>query len=236
VHHQLLVFGGSNGAATLDELWSFNVDSLVWRRPSVIGTGPPAREGHTGVIDLENQMVIFGGAPSPWLPPFNDTWAYDPAGHAWHQPMLTTDLPPARWRHSATFSPANRRMRVFGGLAFSGPLNDNWILELLAGAVDAPVAAARSPWLRGPTPNPCPGAARVEFAPPAGTGLAELSVYDVAGRRIATLWSGQGDGATRSATWDGRGPAGSRCAAGVYFVQLRARGGAAMPARKLVLM
>jgi hypothetical protein len=71
-------------------------------------------------------------------------------------------------------------------------------------------------------PNPFRGSANIEFALP-GSGPVELTVFDVAGRRIRELLT---EGAPRSAgrhtiAWDGRDERGQPVADGVYFVRLR---------------
>ncbi|MBI5838192.1 MAG: T9SS type A sorting domain-containing protein [Candidatus Eisenbacteria bacterium] len=236
IRRELLVFGGSNDTTALGDLWAFSVDSLTWRRQLQVGTWWPAsREGHSAVMDLENQMVVHGGAPSPSAAPIQDTWMYDPHWRVWNPVPLTSPPAPARWRHAATWNPVNRRMRVFGGLVPSGPLNDLWLLELLAGAVDAPAPQpATILRLRPPLPNPSRGDVRVDFALTAGAADADVAVFDAAGRRVARLWRGPSDGAAHSVTWNGRGDSGGACAAGVYFVRVRAGSGAGTVSRKLV--
>lgn len=98
-----------------------------------------------------------------------------------------------------------------------------------AGDVTMEMFLGASPVDVGPTPapagialalrtNPVRGAAVVEFVAPAGT-RARLDVYDVRGRRVATLHEGPGDGVVRQASWRGEG-----APAGVYFARLVAGG------------
>jgi flagellar hook assembly protein FlgD len=53
-------------------------------------------------------------------------------------------------------------------------------------------------------------------------GEASLVVFDVTGRRVRTIVSGRLDAGRYAPVWDGRDDAGSRVAAGVYFVRLQA--------------
>jgi hypothetical protein len=72
------------------------------------------------------------------------------------------------------------------------------------------------------TPNPFHGAARLTFTVPDAAGAdVELAVFDVAGRRMASLargWLGAGPHVLQ---WDGRGLDGARARAGMYFVRGR---------------
>jgi hypothetical protein len=49
---------------------------------------------------------------------------------------------------------------------------------------------------------------------------ADLSLFDVAGRQVATLASGRFEAGYRSVVWDGRDRSGTRLASGVYFLRL----------------
>jgi flagellar hook assembly protein FlgD len=46
-----------------------------------------------------------------------------------------------------------------------------------------------------------------------------LTVHDVRGRLVETLWDGERDTGAHTVTWDGRGAAGS-LPSGVYYVRL----------------
>jgi photosystem II stability/assembly factor-like uncharacterized protein len=102
-----------------------------------------------------------------------------------------------------------------------------WKLDLQA-AVDAPAVAGwesaiDGPQLAAPAPNPARGPVTLAFALPAA-GSARLTVHDVAGRRIATLWDGAAPAGGTRARWDGRDESGAPVAAGAYFVRLESAG------------
>ena len=61
-----------------------------------------------------------------------------------------------------------------------------------------------------------------------------LAVYDIAGRRRATLLDGELPRGVTVVSWDGHDQAGSRVASGVYFVRLSFAGGARLS--KIVLL
>jgi len=81
-----------------------------------------------------------------------------------------------------------------------------------AGVAPAPVAM----------PNPFHSSMRLSFAvtDPSGSDV-DVSVFDVAGRRMATIARGHMDPGTHLVQWDGRGLDGSRARAGMYFVRGR---------------
>jgi hypothetical protein len=71
-------------------------------------------------------------------------------------------------------------------------------------------------------PNPSRRSVQVELTLPAGSTADAITIYDVRGRRVATLASGiHADG---TFVWDGRDEAGERVGGGIYFVRLELRG------------
>jgi hypothetical protein len=68
------------------------------------------------------------------------------------------------------------------------------------------------------------GALSVSFVIPARGGAAELSLIDLAGRRVRTLQQGALEAGRQVIAWDGRDDAGRNVANGVYFLISRAGG------------
>jgi len=89
--------------------------------------------------------------------------------------------------------------------------------------------------LAAPGPNPYRGgeALAVRFTLPAD-GPAELALFDLAGRRVATLFRGSAAAGDHAARWNGRDAGGSRAANGVYFVRLNTGSGERV--RRIVVM
>jgi hypothetical protein len=84
----------------------------------------------------------------------------------------------------------------------------------------APAAAAAvTPAIEALACHPNPAAGPVRFTRAAGPAT-PLDVFDLAGRRVATLEPTTGNGVV-SWTWDGRDPAGSAAGTGVYFARPR---------------
>src|SRR5262249_37517268 len=87
--------------------------------------------------------------------------------------------------------------------------------------------------LRGAFPNPTGGLTRIDYEL-AMPGHTTLSLYDLSGRRVRTLLSGQFGPGAGSILWDGRSDAGLRVAAGQYFARL-VSGGQARTLRIMLL-
>ncbi len=96
--------------------------------------------------------------------------------------------------------------------------------------VGAPGAATLA--LRAANPNPFRDRTRIDYSLPA-RGPATVGVFDIAGRRVATLFDGVAEAGPHSATWDGRAADGRLAASGVYQCVLRTDAG--VQTRKLVL-
>jgi len=106
----------------------------------------------------------------------------------------------------------------------SGVFYDNLTFTKTAGAGVAPAGGAHVLDLRPASPNPSQGPTRLDYALPKA-GLADVTVYDVTGRRVATLAHGEQDAGPHSATWDGRLADGRVAPAGVYRAVLETPAG-----------
>ncbi len=101
------------------------------------------------------------------------------------------------------------------GLPPAGSSAPRWGLRLLGA----------QPVVRG-------GPARFELSVPAGE-TASLAVFDVAGRRVATVFAGRGLEGPVTAAWDLRDGSGRRVPAGIYFARLQ---GTETRVRRLVVL
>jgi len=97
-----------------------------------------------------------------------------------------------------------------------------WTLDLTTLPVGVPVAAAASFALSSPAPNPSRGVVRMALDLPEA-GAVDAAVYDLAGRRIASLASGSFAAGRHDLAWDGRDATGRAAAAGVYFARVTSR-------------
>lgn len=96
--------------------------------------------------------------------------------------------------------------------------------KLLAPLPVSPSGAETAPRLVPPRPNPARDAADFEFVLPT-EGHARLTVFDVVGRRLATLRDGQFAAGRHSVRWDLRDSRGARVSDGLVFVRLETAAG-----------
>ncbi len=99
------------------------------------------------------------------------------------------------------------------------------------GIGDPPLPVA-GPTLETARPNPFSHRARIRYTLPAA-GRVEIAVFDVSGRRVATLVDGSRPAGEHETVWDGRDEAGRTAVPGVYFTVLDL--GGERRVRKLVL-
>jgi len=99
----------------------------------------------------------------------------------------------------------------------------------LVAAGPGPVGGALA--LSAPRPNPSAGATTIAFTLPARSDV-DLAVYDVRGRREASLVRGTFDPGEQVVRWDGAGESGARVAPGIHFVRMTVRAAGAVTTRE----
>jgi hypothetical protein len=100
----------------------------------------------------------------------------------------------------------------------------------IAGGEPAPVARMR---LGRCVPNPMNPSTRIPFEL-AGPGVVTLRIYDVAGRMVRELLTGELEAGTGSVTWDGRNAGGREVGSGTYYIRLATPDGEATRSVTLV--
>jgi len=88
--------------------------------------------------------------------------------------------------------------------------------------------------LRANVPNPFNPVTTISYDVPAGGDRVNISIYDVAGRRVRTLVDEHRSPGVFSVQWNGEDARGNRVASGVYFYRMRA--GTFTQTRKMVLL
>jgi len=111
------------------------------------------------------------------------------------------------------------------GQVVEGALDDFTLYDADGGSVGVPLGerAARFELAQN-FPNPFPAATRIAFSLPKEQHVT-LSVFDVSGRRVATLVDRALPAGAHEASWDGRERAGKAVSAGVYFYKLQTKEG-----------
>jgi hypothetical protein len=101
-----------------------------------------------------------------------------------------------------------------------------------AGVEEEIVVSGKAAILLKPEPNPFSGETRFEFVL-GRTEQVSLSVYDVGGKRVATLVEGEFGPGGHTATWSGRSAEGTPLGSGIYFAEVRT--GSARSVQRVVL-
>ena len=119
------------------------------------------------------------------------------------------------------------------GYVSSGVFYDNLTWQIIPGAVGVPGTQRPNVLeLRAAAPNPFAYSTRIDYSM-AQRSDADLSVYDITGRRVATLFHGEADAGPHVARWDGRAADGRLAPSGVYQCVLQTAAG--RETRSLVL-
>jgi hypothetical protein len=147
VRDRLLVFGGSDGATTYNDLWALSLAGTPhW---SFLGSGGalvPPREEHVTVYDAaHDRLVVFGGIDAEQHV-LSDCWSYSLSGvgaGTWNLLGAAAAGPLARQSACGVYDPVRDRLLVFGGADSSGTLlGDTWALPMGAGGTWAKVPLA----------------------------------------------------------------------------------------------
>ncbi|QRV83089.1 cell polarity protein [Ceratobasidium sp. AG-Ba] len=120
--NKFIVFGGQVDGEFLNDLWCFDLQSLVrgtsaWEQlvPAPGNEAPPRRTGHV-LVTYENKIYIFGGTDGAFH--YNDTWVFDLATRTWTELTCIGFIPVPREGHAAAL--VGDVMYVFGGRGVDG--------------------------------------------------------------------------------------------------------------------
>ncbi|KAG8722745.1 Negative regulator of mitotic exit [Ceratobasidium sp. 395] len=120
--NKFMMFGGQVDGEFLNDLWCFDLQSLVrgtsaWEQllPVPGNEPPPRRTGHV-LVTFENKIYIFGGTDGAFH--YNDTWVFDLATRTWTELTCIGFIPVPREGHAAAL--VGDVMYVFGGRGVDG--------------------------------------------------------------------------------------------------------------------
>ena len=109
----LVVFGGFNGTAILNDMFVFSLHTYAWNRLNLHGPLPlPGVYGHSmSAVPNSNAVVVFGGCLSAAKLSARTYWVDLQSGTAVQ--VLVQEPPPSRFWHGECVS--STKLYVFGG-------------------------------------------------------------------------------------------------------------------------
>jgi len=109
-HGMMYVFGGYDGARSLNDLFRFDLATSEWAQVRVSGTPPSQRGGHTAVVHGDT-MYTFGGKSG--RSPFNDLCGFSFERGTWERVQVSSTAPAPRCAHVCIVY--GESLFVFGG-------------------------------------------------------------------------------------------------------------------------
>ncbi|KAJ6627112.1 hypothetical protein B0H10DRAFT_2210524 [Mycena sp. CBHHK59/15] len=117
---KFIVFGGQVDGEFLNDLWSFDLNSLraraTWELCEPTSAERPAQRTGHACITFENRIIIFGGTDGQYH--YNDTWTFDLTTRKWAELQCIGFIPSPREGHAAAL--VDDVIYVFGGRGVDG--------------------------------------------------------------------------------------------------------------------
>ncbi|KAJ7275227.1 hypothetical protein B0H12DRAFT_1005812 [Mycena haematopus] len=117
---KFMVFGGQVDGEFLNDLWSFDLNSLrtraTWELCEPVSSDRPAQRTGHACITFENRIIVFGGTDGQFH--YNDTWAYDLTTRKWSELQCIGFIPSPREGHAAAL--VDDVIYIFGGRGVDG--------------------------------------------------------------------------------------------------------------------
>ncbi len=197
---------------------------------------PTINGGSLGALGAVMDTCIVPGAPiclsasaTFGVPPYTFTWYDNIDGYLGTGPSgcATLSLPPTSGDGSED-STHTIKCVVTDALGHKGHAFVNVCLAAITSVFEnTPLGDASAPSIAFVQTNPSLGSARIVFEMPAG-GDASVDVYDLSGRRVASVHDRSVVSGRRTVEWNGRVMDGAAAPAGVYFARLTTPHGTAV--------
>ncbi|KAJ7113128.1 kinase-like domain-containing protein [Mycena epipterygia] len=117
---KFIVFGGQVEGKFLNDMWSFDLNSLrtkaTWKKCKPASAERPARRTNHVCIAFENRIIIFGGTDGQHH--YNDTWSFDLTTRMWSELECVGIIPAPREGHAAAV--VDDVIYIFGGRGVDG--------------------------------------------------------------------------------------------------------------------
>jgi hypothetical protein len=141
---RMIVFGGVDGDSLRNDVWILSLGGgTSWSGAIPAGNAPPARFGHTAVLDAaRDRMIVFGGMGDAG--PLGDVWTLSLSGGMTWNAVVTSGGPSPRSGHAAVLDSLRERMLVIGGADADSVRSDVWALTFGDSATWSAVATTGS--------------------------------------------------------------------------------------------
>ncbi|MFW9995727.1 MAG: Kelch repeat-containing protein [Candidatus Odinarchaeota archaeon] len=129
---KVFLFGGNSRGERKGDTWAYDYQSDQWTEIFPV-TNPPTKSIHTMSYDSDSKKTIIFGGYGPYDAITDDTWAYDFSSNSWTE-LDPANKPGARYGHSMSYDPDNKKTILFGGRKIGGSgtggyLNDTWVYD-----------------------------------------------------------------------------------------------------------
>ncbi|EIN05797.1 galactose oxidase [Punctularia strigosozonata HHB-11173 SS5] len=119
------VFGGCDDKGCWQDVWCFDVETMFWSHPQMLGDIPPPCRAHSATL-VDRKIVIFGGGQGPQY--YNDVYVLDTVTRRWTKPVFSHPIPAPRRAHTTVHH--KNKLWIFGGGNGMEALNDVWTLDV----------------------------------------------------------------------------------------------------------
>ncbi|KAK7064380.1 cell polarity protein [Favolaschia claudopus] len=117
---KFMVFGGQVDGEFLNDLWSFDLNSLrtraTWELCEPTTADRPAQRTGHACVTFENRVIVFGGTDGQYH--YNDTWSFDLTTRKWSELQCIGFIPSPREGHAAAL--VDDVIYIFGGRGVDG--------------------------------------------------------------------------------------------------------------------
>ncbi|KAJ7186295.1 hypothetical protein GGX14DRAFT_618506 [Mycena pura] len=119
------LFGGCDDKDCGKDVFCFDIETMQWSRPEVIGDVPPPSRAHTATA-VDRKIVVYGGGQGSTY--YDTVYVLDTVMRRWTKPIVAGANPPPRRAHTAVLYKG--KIWVFGGGNGMTALNDVWTLDV----------------------------------------------------------------------------------------------------------
>ncbi|KAG1749813.1 uncharacterized protein EDB91DRAFT_1327252 [Suillus paluster] len=117
---KFFVFGGQVDGEFLNDLWSFDLNTLrtqtAWELCQPVGAARPAQRTGHACVTYQDRIIMFGGTDGQYH--YNDTWSYDTNTRTWTELQCIGFIPSPREGHAAAV--VDDVIYIFGGRGVDG--------------------------------------------------------------------------------------------------------------------